>query len=163
MKDRIIKTTEFYKTHSKWIKNHNFDEYGRPCYMKYKDKNKPINGFIKGKFPTIFVVDNNNRSHTIVLHKLLSPHEEIDHKDFNPSNNSIENLQILSKTDNILKSCTKKTIVTFEDGEEKNFSSQIECARYFNVQIYIIRYAVNHNTKIKKLNISKIISLSFKE
>ena len=72
MKHNIIKTSDFYLTHSTWIENHNFNDDGLPLYKLGKYKDTPIHGTVKNGRKYLFVRDNNGREHGMLMHRLIA-------------------------------------------------------------------------------------------
>jgi hypothetical protein len=61
---------------------------------------------------------------SIELGRILSPAEEVDHKDEDKTNDDPNNLQVLTKTENIRKSHEHRT----RTKEEEGFYTEITCA-----------------------------------
>lgn len=89
----------------------------------------------------------NGREHTILVHRLLAeaflgkPEDDkmtVNHKDGNPLNNVVENIEWISRKDNIRygfehgQYSTQKPITITADGEAISFRSYAECDRFLN-------------------------------
>ena len=95
-----------------------------------------------GKNYLKFVFHENNKKRNYYIHRFvfetfkgeIPKGMEIDHVDGDKKNNSISNLQLLTKKENIRKSCCKKMIsLNIETKEEIIFDSLKEVAEFYQI------------------------------
>lgn len=104
-------------------------------------------------------INNKNitkQAHILVMEtwgneKILS-NQVVNHKDGNKTNNNIENLEIISKSENALYACYQlnkmvKPVIQIIDNKEIYYPSISEAARQLNITDGAIRYALKNNSK----------------
>ena len=148
MKHNIIKTSDFYLTHSTWIENHNFNDDGLPLYKLGKYKDTPIHGTVKNGRKYLFVRDNNGREHGMYLHRLIAllfidnPNNlpYITYKNGDANDCRLSNLFWSTLQENSLQyrrlgkhSIASKSVIcrSILTNKEINFSSVKNCAQKF--------------------------------
>ena len=88
----------------------------------------------------------NGKEHTLLVHRIMAttflgepndPKMTVNHIDGNPLNNILENIEWVSRADNIRYafmngqySCAKPTVLTDQNGNETKFYSMAECGRF---------------------------------
>ena len=105
-------------------------------------------------------IDNKNcskQAHTLVMEtwgdKEINSNEVINHKDGDKTNNNINNLEIVSKSENALHACyvlnknVKPVIRKKMDGTIIEYKSIMEASRILNVSDSAIRYALKTKGK----------------
>ena len=108
--------------------------------------------FVNGKYKKIFY-------HTIIVKMFINPNfdstkEEIDHKDRNPKNNSIENLAVVSRSDN-----NRNRSISW-NGKKFNFVDNIgnylvineEAKIYYSLDLDKFYMYINQTNKYKELH-----------
>ena len=160
----------------KRIKINSIDE---KAWMRYKDTNYLVSikgevyndktGILLKQTPNnsgyiryTLRIDNKNiskQAHTLVMEtwggQELSLNQVINHKDGNKANNHLDNLEIVSKSENALHACynlnkmVKPVIQIFED-KEIEYLSISDAARQLGVTDGAIRYALKNNSKCCK-------------
>lgn len=143
-----------------WKTIQNFENYeisdeGQVRNIKTKRILKPssVNGYLK------VTLRKNNKGYSKYLHRLvaeafLEGEGEVNHKDGNRANNSIENLEWVTHRENIQHSFSTlgrtpprgrvQVCVQYFDGTKKEFSSIKDCAKYYNVDTTTIRDYIAH-------------------
>jgi hypothetical protein len=105
-------------------------------------------------------INNQNvskQAHILVMEvwgnqEILS-NQVVNHKDGNKTNNNIENLEVVSKSENTIHACyqlnklVKPVIQTTIDNKEIQYPSISEAARILKVTDGAIRYALKNNSK----------------
>lgn len=164
MKDKIIKTTDFYKTYSKWIESHKFDEFGRPL----NENEEYYKGSLSNGYPRLAIKDNNGNYHKVSIHRLVAtlfiPNPNnmslINHINGNKLDYRATNLEwttalennIHAIENNLKKQAYKPVITTnYKTGEIKYFKSIKECAEYFEVKRTTISTNIRRGNRILKL------------
>ena len=109
----------------------------------------------------------NGREHTILVHRLQAeaflgkpedPTMTVNHKDGNPLNNVVENLEWISRGENIRygfehgQYSTQKPIVIVSDDDVRTFRSLSECDRYLERPIGYVWDAQKNGRIIKDRN-----------
>ena len=109
----------------------------------------------------------NGREHTILVHRLQAeaflgkpedPKMTVNHKDGNPLNNVVDNLEWISREDNIRygfehgQYSTQKPIVIVSDDDVHTFRSFAECDRYLDRPIGYVCNVKKHGRIIKDRN-----------
>lgn len=98
------------------------------------------------------------QAHILVINTWTNENLEgkvVNHIDGNTTNNNIENLEVITKSENAnhaiyqLNKIGKPVIQIFDDGTEKEFLSINEAARTLGVTDGAIRYALKNNKKSK--------------
>ena len=105
--------------------------------------------FVNGKYKKIFY-------HTIIVKMFINPNfdstkEEIDHRDHNRANNSIENLAIVSRSENC------RNMSRSRNGKEFNFVDNIgrsltindEAQIYYSLELYKFFMFIEHTNKYR--------------
>ena len=106
-----------------------------------------------------FIFCENNKKRIYLVHRFvyecfkdtIPKGMETDHIDGDKKNNSIFNLQLLSKKDNIKKSICKKVIsYNIKTKEEKIFDSLTQAAEFYQIKISLVCYNCQKKIKITK-------------
>ena len=108
----------------------------------------------------------NHKTYYYYIHRLvyetfvgdIPDDKEINHIDGDPSNNNIDNLELVTHQENCLhrstldNNSTRKVEVKYPDGTIKQFNSRVECAKYYQVDESSIRdYIGAKCTKRRKI------------
>ena len=132
------------------IKIQNIKFYSHPIYSKYfasedgqilsKKRKKILKFWLnRDKGYQYFSLYINNTKKTYLVSRFvyecfkgnIPDDKEVDHLDNNKENNSIKNLQLLTRKENVRKSCCKKVkSFNIETRKEKKFKSVNEAAKY---------------------------------
>lgn len=139
---------------------------------KYKNGQKCIHGIIRlteiNKFGREQVVlSKNGKTKKYFVHRLMASafipnpnnYPEVNHKDENPCNNSLENLEWCghlyncnygTRNKRISKSLRKQTIIVDDSGNEHVFTSRHDAAVFINVVDSTISDAIKYKRKVNK-------------
>ena len=131
-------------------------------YKKYTD-GKLLTPLIKkdGYIQYRFCVNGKEKKiyyHHIIVKMFINPNfdstkEEIDHKDRNPKNNSIENLCVVSRSDNNRNKLTYKgKIFNYYDNIGKSLIINKDAGIYYSLELDKFFMYINQTNKFKELH-----------
>jgi hypothetical protein len=138
-------------------------EVNRNCIIRNKKTNKIVNGSkIESGRETITINKIKHQKHRFMMeciyNIILSDEYDIDHIDSNPSNNKLENLQILTRKEHAIKTKQNqkiddtyinklsKTLKYVKDDKEYFFKSINEASRILGID----RRTIRNSLKLKK-------------
>lgn len=154
------------KEHPKYEKYYGWLSAGK-IISTCRGSPKILKAFTSNNGYSTLCIRYNNAPVSIQLHRflyecssgiLLNSFMEVDHIDGNSRNNSIVNLQILSKQENIRKSSNKSVSVIFKNKSHLDFESLLSCAKFLKISTVTLRsWRKQISSTMFKRGIEKII------